>query len=230
MDSGADEAMHSNMDGRHILYTGHQLSPPVFSEDSGPSLFIAPGPPQAVTVPLLDLEAFRNDIYSSVGYEHAPIAEAILELLRMYTKVKAEGRLHSTPSPILRPLSHSSSPEPGYDISHPEANHDDATGLVLCRWRGCRERIGSTNHDVREHVLANHLADISVPGEDWRSSNSKVPCRWIECDVRLLARSVPKHICGAHLKATVFVCPVEGCDEKLSRADALRRHIQKKHG
>ena len=103
------------------------------------------------------------------------------------------------------------------------------TALHTCKWQGCGLRIDATSKSVKTHMKEHHFADIPIPIHEWETSNVKVACQWVECKSLLYARSIPKHITGVHLSSSAVRCPVEGCDEALSRGDALKRHMKQKH-
>lgn len=114
---------------------------------------------------------------------------------------------------------------------HDEAPHDGfgSAAANACKWHGCGLPLDRRTKAVKRHIIDYHGADIPVPPNEWEMSKIKVACQWRECKAKLLARSIPKHVAGVHLTAKAVRCPVEGCEEWLSRGDALQRHILLKH-
>ncbi|KZT66947.1 hypothetical protein DAEQUDRAFT_813234 [Daedalea quercina L-15889] len=187
-----------------------------FSEDC--SLHIA-GPP--VSAPHRYLAMFCNDILFGEGYGDVALAQEILEKIETWGRMREEG--------ILQVGLQDN--DVGSEASAGSHQDDRPSGGLLCKWGGCGRRIGSSPADVKAHLVEYHLRDIPEPPDAWSSSSTKLRCRWSECDgAPLLARSLVKHICGSHLKSNALVCPVQGCEEKLSRGDSLKRHLTKKHG
>jgi len=250
MDPGPSHPMYGTMNyGAHHLVLGipepfptHHAPQVVLrdprqaiSPEGHPAPYLLPGSRSAQPVIInQDLETFREDVYAAAGYENAPIAQQIFHLLQVYIQLKGEGRLYATPPSILPASSQLVPPGlPTRNDTHPDAAvepYQEGVHGQLCKWRGCGRPIGSAASDVKTHLLSYHGCDITEPPEAWRSSDAKLRCRWSECDSEpLLIRSLPKHICGTHLKSNTTMCPVEGCNERLSRGDALKRHMELKH-
>lgn len=87
--------------GQYVPYHQHQLDT------------VLAGPSQGLTDSMqlqwhADLETFRNDVYSGLGFEHTPTAEKIVELLGAYVKLRAAGKLYDHPPPAISQPSRSS--------------------------------------------------------------------------------------------------------------------------
>ena len=108
-------------------------------------------------------------------------------------------------------------------------NDLDNAGGNTCKWKGCGRPLEVTPRGIKMHILEYHHVDVPVPVGEWETSNTKITCRWSECKTVLYARSIPKHITGVHFTSSAVKCPIEGCDESLSRGDALKRHMKQKH-
>ncbi|KAH9840840.1 uncharacterized protein C8Q71DRAFT_854699 [Rhodofomes roseus] len=256
MDPSRGGPMHGLEEG-HIPYGAYQFAPQLsrsthdtFGAGMGYAAPYTQGgtqttPPQAANAPIFELEVFRADMYAGTGYEHTPIAEHIIRLLELYVQLKDGGRLDTIPAsaalhfippePAVRLLFERPRIDPDCQSSQQTGITPDAAagssqeGVHVCKWRGCGQHIGSTASDVKIHLISCHFDDIPEPPEVWKDSGLKLACRWSECDSELFIRSLPKHICGTHLKSNTQLCPVEGCNERLSRGDALKRHMDSRH-
>lgn len=110
----------------------------------------------------------------------------------------------------------------------PRDGFDPAVGPT-CKWHNCGKPLDISKKAIKAHILEYHRADVAVPENEWDTSKTRIVCRWNECKRVLLPRSIPKHVTVVHLAHDAVRCPVEGCDEWLSRRDALKRHMHQKH-
>ncbi|EPS95821.1 hypothetical protein FOMPIDRAFT_1088783, partial [Fomitopsis schrenkii] len=87
----------------------------------------------------------------------------------------------------------------------------------------CGVPLHSTSPEsIRQHLAQFHTADVDMQG-----GRTRTRCQWWTrhgwCEREVYCKMLPKHVAGVHLKDTECVCT--RCGQKVSRPDALKRHL-----
>ncbi|EPQ51480.1 hypothetical protein GLOTRDRAFT_96238 [Gloeophyllum trabeum ATCC 11539] len=93
-----------------------------------------------------------------------------------------------------------------------------------CDWSGC----GRIIYAAHAANLAAHLRGahgISFTGS--ADSDAPLPCKWTNCTSHAKVTGLLWHV-WVHVQGPL-PCPAPGCGKKLSREDALNRHIKSQH-
>ncbi|KAI0335713.1 hypothetical protein GY45DRAFT_697930 [Cubamyces sp. BRFM 1775] len=215
-----------------FLSPGHDISCMSELSDSRPQPFPAPARRQVDKVPTATL-ATDTDVLDD-HLPQRPITAGSVELPDLTASSSSAASTVSTPSPRVRPFNTSVAP-----ISQPRRNTqvplDVFRGKMakhtgwscpFCDYKQDKKR----RPDLRRHIYT-HCPDADYHNSSDPSSASQgIRKRWC-CGVPVhLAAEYGIHppFTGKEFKIVIVdgVEHVGGCDGKLSRADALRRHIE----